>query len=317
MKKILSFSAIILCALLLLPLAKLKNTENTIAVVSPTQSEKEKTDTFRIYNTKTEKTEEISVKDYLFGVVAAEMPALYNEEALKAQAVAAYTFALYRKNENADKDYDLTDNHLSDQSYITKEEAVARWGENANAYSDKINKILNEVENYIITYNNKPILAVYHAISYGKTEDAQNIWGKDYPYLKSVASYGDKLCDGYITTLSLPQEKFKKLLENKIDFSINSDITISNPECSNAGTVKAMKICNTEFKGSEIREIFSLRSSNFTIENKNGNFDFTVYGYGHSVGLSQTGAEYMANGGSSFKEILTHYYKNCKIEKIN
>ena len=153
MKKILSFSAIILCALLLLPLAKLKNTENTVAVLSPTQSEKEKTDTFRIYNTKTEKTEEISVKDYLFGVVAAEMPALYNEEALKAQAVASYTFALYRKNENADKDYDLTDNHLSDQSYITKEEAVARWGENANAYSDKINKILNEVEDYVITYN--------------------------------------------------------------------------------------------------------------------------------------------------------------------
>ena len=313
MKKILSFTVIILCALLLLPLAKLKATDNTIAVISPTAPSK--TDTFRIYNTKTQEIKEIPVNEYLFGVVAAEMPLLYNEEALKAQAVAAYTFALYRKNENSDKEYDLTDNHLTDQSYITKEEAVARWGENANTYSDKINKILNEVKDYVVTYNDKPILAVYHAISYGKTEDAKNIWGEEYPYLKSVASYGDKLCDGYITTVSLPKENFKELLKDKIDFSKHSEITLSDRECTNAGTVKTIKICNTEFKGSEIREFFSLRSSNFTIEYKDESFNFTIYGYGHSVGLSQTGAEYMANQGSNFKEILTHYYQGCKIEK--
>lgn len=315
MKKILSFTVIILCALLLLPLAKLKASDNTIEVISPTTPLK--TDTFRIYNTETKEIKEIPVNDYLFGVVAAEMPLLYNEEALKAQAVAAYTFALYRKNENADKEYDLTDNHLTDQSYITKEEAISRWGQNADTYREKLNNILNDIENYTITYNNEPILAVYHAISYGKTEDAENIWGKNYPYLKSVTSYGDKLCDGYITTVSIPKENFKELLKTKIDFSKHSEITLSDRECTSAGTVKKIKICNTEFKGSEIREIFSLRSSNFTIEHTDDSFNFTVYGYGHSVGLSQTGAEYMANEGSNFKEILAHYYQNCQIEKLS
>ena len=313
MKKILSFTVIILCSLLLLPLAKLKAADNTVATISPTVPTK--IDTFRIYNTEAEEIKEISVSDYLFGVVAAEMPLIYNEEALKAQAVAAYTFALYRKNENTAKEYDLTDNHLTDQSYITKEEAISRWGQNADTYTEKLNKILSDIEGYTITYNNMPILAVYHAISYGKTEDAKNIWGKDYPYLKSVASYGDKLCDGYISTVSITKENFKELLKEKIDFSKHSEITVLEPECSNAGTVKTIKICNTEFKGSEIREIFSLRSSNFTIECKDEGFNFTVYGYGHSVGLSQTGAEYMANEGNNFKKILSHYYKGCKIEK--
>lgn len=315
MKKILSFTVIIICALLLLPLAKLKATDNTIEVIS--QNAPPKTDAFRIYNTQTKEIKEIPVNDYLFGVVAAEMPLLYNEEALKAQAVAAYTFALYRKNENADKEYDLTDNHLTDQSYITKEEAISRWGQNADTYREKLNNILNDIENYTITYNNEPILAVYHAISYGKTEDAENIWGKNYPYLKSVTSYGDKLCDGYITTVSIPKENFKELLKTKIDFSKHSEITLSDRECTSSGTVKKIKICNTEFKGSEIREIFSLRSSNFTIEHTDDSFNFTVYGYGHSVGLSQTGAEYMANEGSNFKEILAHYYQNCQIEKLS
>jgi stage II sporulation protein D len=318
MKKILSFTAIILCTLLLLPLTALKTNKNSfVSALSPAALTNEKTEIFKLYNTKTQKTEEISARDYLFGVIAAEMPALYHEEALKAQAVAAYTFALYRKTENADKEYDITDNHLSDQSYISKAEAQIRWGSNAEIYTQKINKVLDETEGYVMTYQNKPILSVYHAISYGKTETAQNIWGKDYPYLQSVESYGDKLCEGYISTLSVPQERFKELLKDKIDFSANPEITISAPKTTDAGTVESVKICNVDLKGSEIRDIFSLRSSNFTIENKDGNFNFTVYGYGHSVGLSQNGADYMANGGSDFKEILTHYYKNCKIEKTN
>lgn len=316
MKKILSFGAIILCILLLLPLTAINSTEKSVEVISPTITTSKNVEKFRIYNTETKETEEISTKDYLFGVVAAEMPVLYNEEALKAQAVAAYTFALFRKSQNTEKTYDLTDNHQTDQSYVTKQEAEARWGDNAAEYTEKINKILSEVENYAITYNSAPILAVYHAISYGKTEDAENIWGKSYPYLKSVESYGDKLCDGYVSTLTVSENEFKEALESYIDFSNKENITASEPECTDAGTVKTIKICDTDFTGSKIRELFSLRSSNFKLEQKDGSYNFTVYGYGHAVGLSQNGADFMAKQGSNFKEILTHYYPGCKIEKI-
>ncbi len=320
MKKLFSFAVIILCTLLLLPLTALKSTGDTaVSVMAPlkdTDDTAEKQETFRLCNTETNNVKEISTKEYLFGVVAAEMPALYEEEALKAQAVAAYTFACYRKNQNSDKDYDLTDNYLTDQSYITLEQATARWGDNATVYTEKINKVLAEAEDYMITYENEPILAVYHAISFGNTEDAKNVWGSDYPYLKSVESYGDKLCDGYITTLSVPEEKFKETLLSKIDFIGTPQEFLGKIDRTQAGTVKTIKICDTEIKGDKIRELFGLRSSNFEVEYKDGNFNFTVYGYGHAVGLSQNGADYMAKQGSNFKEILNHYYPNCKIEKI-
>ena len=138
----------------------------------------------------------------------------------------------------------------------------------------------------------------------------------DLPYLKSVESYGDKLSEGYITTLSVPEEKFKETLNSEIDLNTNDQNFLGEINRTQAGTVKNIKICGTEVTGSKIRELFELRSSNFEVEYKEGNFNFTVYGYGHAVGLSQNGADYMAKQGSDFKEILNHYYKNCKIEKI-
>ena len=320
MKKILGFAVIIICTLLLLPLTSLKSTSNkAIATVSPikdTMDTAKKQETFMLCNTSTNDVKEISTQEYIFGVVAAEMPALYEEEALKAQAVAAYTFACYRKNKNIDKDYDITDDHLSDQSFITLEEATARWGDNAQVYTEKINKAISEVQDYMITYNDEPILAVYHAISFGNTEDSKNVWGGDYPYLKSVESYGDKLSEGYISTLTVPEEKFKETLSSKVEFIGSPQDFLGKINRTDAGGVKDIKICGNEVSGSQIRELFGLRSSNFEIEYKDGNFNFTVYGYGHAVGLSQNGADYMAKQGSDFKEILNHYYKNCKIEKI-
>lgn len=320
MKKIFGFTAIILSALLLLPLTALKSTSNNVlATLSPTKdivTTSSKQETFMLCNTSTNNVEEISSDEYIFGVVAAEMPALYEEEALKAQAVAAYTFACYRKNKNTNKDYDITDNHLFDQSFITLEEATSRWGDNAQVYTEKINKAISEVKDYMITYNNEPILAVYHAISFGNTEDSKNVWGGDYPYLKSVESYGDKLCEGYISTISVSEEEFKETLNSKIEFIGSPEDFLGKVTRTDAGGVKEIKICGNEVSGSEIRELFSLRSSNFEIEYKDGNFNFTVCGYGHSVGLSQNGADYMAKQGSNFKEILSHYYKGCKIEKI-
>ncbi len=316
MRKIFGLSAIVLSALLLLPLTALKPVENENALHSNTQINFEDNETFRLCFSETNTVTEISAEDYILGVVAAEMPALYEEEALKAQAVAAYTFALYRKNVNKDKYYDLTDSYLSDQSYITLQQAKDRWGDNADTYIEKIKTAVDSVKDYAITYNNEPILAVYHAISFGKTENAKNIWGKEYPYLKGVDSYGDKLSKDYISTLTVSEADFKEKLKDKVTFNENATEYLGESDCTNAGAVKHIKICDTEISGETIRNLFSLRSSNFKIDYQDGNFNFTVYGYGHSVGLSQNGANYMAKQGADFKQILTHYYKNTKIEKL-
>lgn len=315
MKKIFSFTAILLCALLLLPLTALKSMPKITETIS-SGTEKDKTsDSFRVCYSETQKVEELEAQDYIFGVVAAEMPALYELEALKAQAVAAYTFALYRKSINTDKEYDLTDSHLTDQSYITLEQAKERWGDNADEYIKKIKDAIKEVENYKITYNNKPILAVYHAISFGKTETAKDIWGGDYPYLKSTDSYGDKLSKDYISTLTVSTADFKEKLKAEINFSDNPSNYIGKFTRTAAGSVKTVKICNTEIPGNELRQIFNLKSANFEIKFNEDNFTFTVYGYGHGIGLSQNGANYMAKQGADFKQILKHYYKDCEIEK--
>lgn len=317
MKKIFVFTVLILSLLLLLPLTALKGVKTVAPTISPAEKIPTENDHFKILNTSTDEVFEVSVKDYIFGVVSAEMPALYEEEALKAQAVAAYTFAIYRQAENSDKNYDLTDDYLSDQSYISKSDAQKRWGSNADIYTQKIESAIDEVKDLVITYDGQPILSVYHAISSGLTEDAENVWGKPYPYLIPVESIGDKLCENYTTTLTVNEDKLRETLKDEVEFSGEPENYFKEISRTESGTVKTIKVCNKELNGSRIRSLFLLRSSNFTVKYSEGKFTFTVCGYGHAVGMSQNGADYMAKQGSSFEEILTHYYTDCKIEKYD
>lgn len=318
MKKTLLAGLLAPALMLMLPLAALNKPETAVAVgveaePPPTAAVEE---TFKIYDKESNTVTEMSAEEYIFGVTAAEMPALYNEEALKAQAVAAYTFALYRREENADKDYDITTDHAADQSFITEEKARERWGDKADEYVEKLKKVINEVKGLAITYDGKPILAVYHAISSGKTENCKDIWGNDPPYLKAVDSSFDRLCPNYISKLTVSNDDFCQKLSGKVEFSGNPSKYISITERTESGTVKTVDICGKEISGSEIRSLFSLRSSNFIVSYNDGAFTFTVYGYGHGVGLSQFGADCMAKQGSDFKEILTHYYSGCKVDKF-
>lgn len=315
MKKTLMLASIILAVLLLLPLTAMKTQEKSIETLSPLEKIPIQSDSFKILNTTTDQISELSAEDYIFGVVSAEMPALYETEALKAQAVAAYTFAKFRKTENANKSYDLTDDYLSDQCYISKESAFQRWGSKAEEYSQKIQDIINEVKGLVIKYENKPILAVYHAISFGTTESAENVWGRAYPYLVPVSSEGDKLCEDYLTTFEITPENLKQKFGGEITLSGDAQNYFSNIKKTQSGTVETVTVCGNEINGSKIRNLLDLRSSNFDIKYQNEKFVFSVYGYGHSVGMSQNGANYMAKQGADYKEILTHYYKNCVIEK--
>ncbi len=314
MKKIFLFTSVMLVFLLILPLTVLgqpsKQTAESVKVdkIAPQK-------TFKILRCETEEIEEISYSDYIFGVLAAEMPALYETEALKAQAVAAHTFALYRTVANEENDYDITDNFKVDQAFITISEAEEKWGENAEEYIQKIKSIVKETENLALTYNGEIILSAYHAISSGKTEDCKNVWGGEYSYLLSVDSVGDKLSPNYISTKNVTLAEIKALFPDLI-LNDDPDAYFKEIQKTDAGRVLTLKMCDNQITGSELREKLDLKSANFDVKFENDSFTFTVYGYGHGVGMSQYGANYMAQQGADFKEILNHYYTGCEIKEI-
>lgn len=309
-------AALLILFMLFLPLISLggKQTENLPETEPQLGSEEE---TITVLNSETGENMVLKMSDYIFGVVAAEMPAEYSEEALKTQAVAAYTYALYKCKENADKPYDITDSYLSDQHYITLQQAQEKWGEEAQKHTEKIKNAVKSVEGEYISFSGEPILALYHAISGGKTENAIDVFSISLPYLVSTDSIGDLLEDEYLSTLSLSSQQFSELLKDKLTLSSNPKEWVTDIKHRDNGYVGSVTICGKEFSGTEIRSIFSLRSANFDLNFDGTNFNFTVRGYGHGVGLSQTGAEYMAKQGGTYREILGWYYKNCEIVKKN
>lgn len=312
MKKIAVLFVFLLSLFLLLPLTALTKAPTVSQANAVTPGAIKKNDNIKVLLSETNDIVTLSAQDYIFGVIAGEMPALYETEALKAQAVCAYTFLMWRKSGNSDKDYDITDNYKVDQCYIPKEKALENWGSKAREYEKKISDAVKSVKGELLTYDGKIILSVYHAVSGGTTESAKNVWGKDYPYLQPVSSIGDKLATNYISTYKADKQK----IENAFAVTLpdNPKDAFTDIKRTNSGTVKTVKIGDKSFKGSEVREKLGLKSANFEIEIKDGEFLFTVYGYGHGVGLSQNGANYMAQQGSDYKEILCHYYKGCKIE---
>ena len=271
------------------------------------------TEIIRVYRSQTGKIEEMSVKDYLFCVVAAEMPALYETEALKAQTVAAYTYAMC-KAAASENDYDITDDSSVDQAFITVEEARARWGESADTYEGKIRSAVESVLYEKITYESKLILAAYHAISSGRTENAAEIWGGNYSYLTAVESTGDKLSPNYLSTVTFTASDLKEKLSGYIDLQGNGDGWIGEIKRTQSGSVITAVINGNAISGDKIRKALELRSANFDIAFADGTFTFTVRGYGHGIGMSQYGAHYMAMQGKTYKEILLHYYPGCAVE---
>jgi len=251
----------------------------------------------------------INLEDYIIGVVAAEMPASFNEEALKAQAVAARTYAYYKILHN-NKDYDLVTD-ISDQGYITKEEMQKKWSSDYDMYYKKIKEAVTQTKNEIITYKDEVILSYYFAMSNGYTEDSSLVFEEE-PYLESVASAwdNDTLNNFQVDTI-FSKEEFCKLLQ------INcTNIKIDKITRSNANRVNTIVINNKEFNGTDFRHTLGLRSTDFNITIANDLINITTYGYGHGVGMSQYGANGMAKDGYNYQEILKYYYKDTEISKI-
>ena len=245
------------------------------------------------------------LEEYVAGVVAAEMPAAFPEEALKAQAVAARTYQV-RQMQAAGSDTVLYD---VGQAYSTVEEQKEKWGENYTLYAGKIREAVRATAGEIMVYEGEPILAAFHAQSGGKTEDAENVWNSPLPYLKSVDSSGDRNAPDNETMVTFSAAA----LSDKLGCQISGVSILSRTD---AGYVAEVQAGDHIFTGREIREALGLRSSNFTVEQKGDSFIFTVFGYGHGAGMSQYGASFLAEEGMDYHEILRHYYTDIQFEKI-
>lgn len=285
--------------------------------ITDTVEENEKISVLRVSSGKVEQADSI---EYLVGAVACEMPITYHEEALKAQAVACYTYAkrLKSSNEIISHNADITDDILKHQGYLNKDELKAKWGEKFEMYYSKLNRIVTEVKGEYLSYENKPILTAYHAISSGITNSAKDIWNNEIAYLQSVSSPGDNLSSDIDSTNTLKSEEIIKLAsEQGIDLS-NTDTKnlISVIETAENGCVLKAKVGNTEVNGEEFRTMFSLNSPSFTMKYNNGEYIIRAKGKGHGVGMSQNSADFMARQGSTYKEILTHFYPGTTLERI-
>ena len=241
----------------------------------------------------------IELEQYIIGVVSAEMPASFNIEALKAQAIVARTYAM--KNINK-----LTDT-VSTQVYKDNNELKNMWGNDFDKYYSKIKKAVNDTKGITIKYNNKYIDAVYHSTSNGYTEDSINVWGNYIPYLKSVESNWDKNVSSYKREKEFSLEEFYTALKLDIDEPLTYDIIHNN-----SSRVSTIIINNKTFTGIEFRKLFNLRSTDFEINIKD-KIIITTYGYGHGVGMSQYGANEMAKQGFNYIDIIKHYYSGVTI----
>lgn len=273
-----------------------------------------------LLHTDTGEVEEIPLDVYLYGVVSAEMPASFELEALKAQAVVARTYTIHKiesgaKHENAD----ICDSSLCCQAWISKENRLARWEEkNRDEYWEKIENAVNSTIGNVILYEGEPINAFFHSNSGGATEIPINVWGGSYPYLQVVQTSGEEAYTSYESEVIVSKDELiQKMLEKYNDFKINFDEQdyIKILENSESGRVTKIKIGNKEIKGTECRSIFSLKSANFNIEIFDDNIKFSVIGYGHGVGLSQCGSDSLAKQGYTYKEIIKHYYKDVEISE--
>ncbi len=248
--------------------------------------------------------EQIELEEYLVGVVAAEMPASFNSEALKAQAVLARTYAL-KKISKGEK---LTDT-VSTQAYIDKNEMQNKWGNEYSKYYNKIVSAVNSTKGQVVKYNGNYIEALYHSTSNGKTENAKEVWGQDIPYLKSVDSSWDKKTTSY---LKIENKEFNTLMKVLgINFDKNTNIEILSRDES--GRVSEVKVADKTYTGVEFRTLLNLRSADFDISVTDNGVEIITRGYGHGVGMSQYGANEMAKLGYNYKNIINRYYTNVKI----
>lgn len=276
---------------------------------APPTGETSDTVTLLLQNGKREVT--LPWRTYLIGVLAAEMQPDAEPEALKAQAVAAHTYALYRLRQGDA----LTDDPATCQGYWSDAQMQSQWGNNYTQRQARLAQAVDSVADELLLYCGIPILAAYHALSPGKTESAETVWGKQLPYLPSVAADGDILSPQLETTLTLTKAAFleKSAVLSGANLKKTTRKWVGKSVTRDSGYVQKIRIGDAAFSGPDVRAAFGLESPFFTLKQKDDAFTFIVRGRGHGVGMSQNSADFMARQGSDYKEILTHFYPGTEL----
>ena len=294
--------------------------ENTLEEIQMVDYDYKQYDTIKLLHADTVEIEELPLDTYLLGVVSAEMPANFEQEALNAQSLVARTYTIYSIVHNQGKhgDADICDDSNCCQAWISKEDRMARWDEAERDENwRKIETAVNTTAGKIITYNGEVIDAFFHSNSGGTTEAPVNVWGgTNYPYLQSVETAGEDAYSQYSSEATFTKEEFNnKILAKHSDFTIDytKEDAIKILEYTESGRIKTIKIGNLNLSGVEVRTLLGLKSANFTVNIDGDNIKFEVTGYGHGVGMSQTGADSMAKSGSNYEEIVKHFYTGVEI----
>ena len=246
----------------------------------------------------------LDLEEYIVGVLAAEMPASFSVEALKAQAVAARSYAIY-KIKNSKGDYDVI-NSVANQKFDNISFMKDKWKDNYEFYYHKLLGVVNDTKGEVLTYNDEIIPAYYFAMSNGVTENVQNVFKEERPYLKSVDSSWDKNVNNFEVINKFSIDDFCKKLKIKKPI-------IQSIKKNETNHIAMIVIDNKSFTGVDFRKILNLRSTDFQIDVVGDDVLITTKGYGHGVGMSQYGANEMAKIGYSYKEILNYYYQNIEI----
>lgn len=302
-KKILLFSlAIILIPFIIITLF-IKNDEITFNFSSNT--------IVRVYRENKKVIERVPIEEYVVGVVSGEMPVTFESEALKAQAVASRSYVMHQMESARDKDYDVVDS-VTNQVYLDNEQLKNNWG---NDYTEKINKVKKavlETSGEYLEYDGEVVDAMFFSTSVGYTENSEDIFSSEVPYLRSVSSDWDSISPVFEDSKTFTLKEFYSSLN--LEYSEKLEIKVT--ETTNTGRVKKIIINNKEFSGKEICSKLKLRSTYFEIKNNSDSIIIYTKGYGHGVGMSQYGAQGMALKGYSYEEILKHYYSGVTIKKF-
>lgn len=268
------------------------------------------------YNIRVKKEDNSIIKvpfeEYIVGVLAGEMPAKFELEALKAQAVAARSYVLRQMDQNKNNDYDVTDTVMN-QVYLDENQMKEKWKNDYDKYFDKLTKAVKETKYEYLTYEGEVIDALFFSTSSGKTENSEDVFREALPYLRSVDSAWDsEVAPAFQETNTFTLSDFYKNLGLKYQKNLNIK-TISKTD---SGRNKIVEINGVEMTTTDIRKKLNLKSADFTITKTGDYVNIVTKGYGHGVGMSQYGAQAMALKGYTYDKILKHYYQGVEISKI-
>lgn len=329
MKKVLAGAVgLIVFLVLIVPTVVIRSLFGLDPVGSPKGAAKGEDVVIRVYMAKQKQIVEMNLEEYVKGVVAAEMPAQFELEALKAQAVAARTYAVKHmatfggEGIAAHPGADVSSDYREGQACADEQELTVRWGPlGYKVYWNKISQAVDATRGIIASYQGEPILAVFHSTSGERTASAQEVWGTDYPYLKSVACNWDQQSPRYSETKEFSMSEIAERLGSDTDIVAaaqnGSTAAVQIAELTDSGRVGKIRIGSKLLSGGTVRDKLGLKSTNFKVETGADKLVFQTTGYGHGVGLCQYGANGLAKEGKDYQYILKYYYTGIDLTHIS